>query len=99
LEIAIGLVPIEGPIQVEEIPLRTDELILLASDGITEVADAEGRRLGEQDEYERAILQASRFGAEDFVNSVTGLLYAFVGDSPLKDDVTILAAKVGRLWD
>ena len=95
----IGLVPLEDEVSVEEIPIRTDELILLASDGITEVADASGRRLGEEEEYERAILQASRFGAEDFIGSLTGLLYGFVGDQPLKDDVTILTAKVGRLWD
>jgi serine phosphatase RsbU (regulator of sigma subunit) len=95
----IGLVPLENEIPVEELPLRTDELILLASDGVTEVANTEGRRLGEEEGYERAIIQASRFGADDFVGSITGLLYAFVGDTPLKDDVTILAAKVGRLWD
>ncbi len=95
----IGLVPLEKDIPVEELPLRTDELILLASDGVTEVANAQGMRLGEEADYERAILQASRFGAEDFVGSLTGLLYAFIGDMPLKDDVTILAAKVGRLWD
>ena len=95
----IGLVPIEEAIEVEELPLRTDELIFLASDGVTEVANSGGARLGEEEEYERAILQASRLDAEDFVSSITGLLYSFVGDAPLKDDVTILAAKVGRLWD
>jgi serine phosphatase RsbU (regulator of sigma subunit) len=95
----IGLVPIEDEVEVEEIPLRTDEIILLASDGVTEVANASGLRLGDADDYERAILQASKYGAEDFISSITGLLYAFVGDAPLKDDVTILAAKVGRLWD
>jgi serine phosphatase RsbU (regulator of sigma subunit) len=95
----IGLVPLEGDVVVEEIPIRTDELILLASDGVTEVANADGRRLGDEDEYERAIIQSSKLGADDFIGSITGLLYAFVGDAPLKDDVTILAAKVGRLWD
>lgn len=95
----IGLVPLEGPVEVEEMALRTDEVLLLASDGVTEVANASGLRLGEADDYERAILQASKFGAEEFIASINGLLYAFVGDAPLKDDVTILAAKVGRLWD
>jgi hypothetical protein len=33
------------------------------------------------------------------VGSVTSLIYSFVGDAELKDDVTILAAKAGRLWD
>jgi serine phosphatase RsbU (regulator of sigma subunit) len=95
----IGLVPLDPDIHIEEIPIRTDELIVLASDGVTEVDDAEGRRLGETELFERSLLQASRLSAADFVGSVTGLLYQFVGDRPLKDDVTILAAKVGRLWD
>jgi hypothetical protein len=41
----------------------------------------------------------SRSGVSDFVSSVSAMLYSYVGDKPLKDDVTILAAKVGRLWD
>ncbi|HOX32968.1 MAG TPA: SpoIIE family protein phosphatase [Spirochaetales bacterium] len=94
----VGLVPLES-VEVEEMPLRTDEILLLASDGVTEVDDAEGRRLGETELFEKALARASSLGAEDFVSSVTGLLYSFVGDRPLKDDVTILAAKAGRLWD
>ncbi|HUX40616.1 MAG TPA: SpoIIE family protein phosphatase [Rectinemataceae bacterium] len=95
----VGLVPLEDEIVVEEIPLRSDEFLLLASDGVTEVANTTGERLGETEHFERALLQYSRQGAVDFVGSITGLLYDYVGDLALKDDVTILAAKVGRLWD
>ncbi|HUX38045.1 MAG TPA: SpoIIE family protein phosphatase [Rectinemataceae bacterium] len=95
----VGLVPLDEEILVEEVPLRSDEYILLASDGVTEVVNAEGERLGETEQFERSLLQYSRQGAEDFVGSLTGLLYDYVGDLALKDDVTILAAKVGRLWD
>ncbi len=94
----VGLIPLEK-IDVEEMPLRTDEIILLASDGVTEVESANGDRLGETELFEKTLAQASRLGATDFVASTSGLLYSFVGDAPLKDDVTILAAKVGRLWD
>ncbi len=95
----IGLVPIEGEIRIEEMPLRTDEIIFLASDGVTEVADTRGRRLGETEEFDRAILQAAKQPASEFVGSITSLIYGFIGDAELKDDVTILAAKAGRLWD
>jgi serine phosphatase RsbU (regulator of sigma subunit) len=94
----VGLVPF-SEVPVEELPLRTDEIILLASDGVTEVADASGARLGETEFFEKSLALASKSGASDFVSSVSAMLYSFVGDSPLKDDVTILAAKVGRLWD
>ena len=78
-----------GPIVVQGAPL----------DGVTEVADASGARLGETELFERSLSLASKSGASDFVSSVSAMLYSYVGDSPLKDDVTILAAKVGRLWD
>jgi serine phosphatase RsbU (regulator of sigma subunit) len=94
----VGLVPIDEVV-VEELPLRTDEIILLASDGVTEVPDASGVRLGEAEIFERSLAMASKSGAQDFISSVSAMLYSYVGDSPLKDDVTILAAKVGRLWD
>lgn len=94
----VGLVPIDEVI-VEELPLRTDEIILLASDGVTEALNASGARLGDVQLFERTLAQASKSGAADFVGSVSAMLYSFIGDISLKDDVTILAAKVGRLWD
>jgi serine phosphatase RsbU (regulator of sigma subunit) len=94
----IGLIPFDEVV-VEELPLRTDEILLLASDGVTEVADASGARLGETELFERSLSTMSKSGASDFVSSVSAMLYSYVGDKPLKDDVTILAAKVGRLWD
>jgi len=94
----VGLVPFDEVV-VEELPLRTDEILLLASDGVTEVADASGARLGETELFEKSLAQASKGNAQDFVSSVSAMLFSYVGDKPLKDDVTILAAKVGRLWD
>jgi serine phosphatase RsbU (regulator of sigma subunit) len=94
----VGLVPFDEVV-VEELPLRTDEILLLASDGVTEVADASGARLGETELFERSLGTMSKLGCSDFVSSVSAMLYSYVGDRPLKDDVTILAAKVGRLWD
>ncbi len=94
----VGLVPFDD-VPVEELPLRTDQIILLASDGVTEVSDSTGARLGETELFEKSLALASKFGAADFISSISAVLYKFVGDNPLKDDVTILAAKVGRLWD
>jgi serine phosphatase RsbU (regulator of sigma subunit) len=94
----LGLVAIED-IGIEEIPLRTDEIILLSSDGVTEVTDEAGVRLGETEHFDKTLAYASKLEAAEFVSNVSNMLYSYVGDRPLKDDVTILAAKVGRLWD
>jgi serine phosphatase RsbU (regulator of sigma subunit) len=94
----IGLLPF-GEVKVEELPLSDDEIILLASDGVTEMTDASGARLGETEPFGKALALASTSGASDFVSAVAGILRSFVGDRPLEDDVTIFAAKVGKLWD
>ena len=94
----VGLVPFDD-VMVEELPLRTDQIILLASDGVTEVTDSTGARLGETERFEKSLALASKSGAADFISTISAMLYTFVGDNPIKDDVTILAAKVGRLWD
>jgi serine phosphatase RsbU (regulator of sigma subunit) len=94
----VGLLPLEG-IVIEELPLRTDEIILLASDGVSEATDASGARLGEAELFDRTLAAASKSKASDFVAELSAMLYSYAGDSPLRDDVTILAAKVGRLWD
>lgn len=94
----VGLMPLEEVV-IEEMPLRTNEILLLSSDGVTEVANGSGARFGDTESFEKSLERASTLGADDFVASVTGSLYSFIGDSPLCDDVTVLAAKVGRLWD
>ncbi len=95
----LGLLPLEGEIVVEEIPLRTDDVILVASDGLLELENRNGEQLGESAAFERLLQQSSRESAESFVEGLAGFAYSYVEGRQLRDDITILAAKVGRLWD
>lgn len=94
----LGLLPIED-ITVEEIPIRTDDVILLASDGFLELNNSNGEQLGESSAFERLLQQTSRESAQNIVESLAGFAYSYVEASQLRDDITILTAKVGRLWD
>lgn len=94
----LGLLPI-GEVSVEEIPLRTDDVILVASDGLLELEGEEGGQLGESAAFERLLQQTSKETAENIVESLAGFAYSYVEGRQLRDDITILAAKVGRLWD
>ena len=89
----VGLVPFED-VPVEELPLLTDQILLLASDGVTEVSDASGARLGETELFEKTLALASTSDAADFVSSVSAMLYSFVGERPLIDDITMLAVRL-----
>jgi len=94
----LGLIPIED-IPVEETPLRTDDVILLASDGFLELESEHGEQLGESAAFDRLLQQTSRESAENLVESLASFAYSYVEGRQLRDDITILAAKVGRLWD
>lgn len=94
----LGLLPI-GEAEVEEMPLRTDDVILLASDGLLELENRGGEQLGESAAFERLLQQTSKETAGTIVESLAGFAYSYVEGRQLRDDITILAAKVGRLWD
>ncbi len=94
----IGLIPLDE-VHVDEIPIRTNDVILVASDGVSEVANEEGTQLGDTELYLNTIKKASGGSAQDVVDAVSNLVLRYAGDRKLRDDVTMLAAKVGKLWD
>lgn len=95
----LGLLPLESDIPVEEVPLRTDDVILVASDGLLELENAAGEQLSESAAFERLLQQSSKEPVDSIVEELAGFAYSFVEGRQLRDDITILAAKVGRLWD
>jgi serine phosphatase RsbU (regulator of sigma subunit) len=94
----VGLIPLDDP-QVDEIPIRTGDVILIASDGVSEVPNDEGVQLGDSELYVSTIKKASAGTAQEVVDTVSSLVLRYAGDRKLRDDVTMLVAKVGKLWD
>lgn len=94
----IGLVPIDN-LEVEEVELRTDDVLVLSTDGLLEIQDAEGLNLDQSPDFEKLLLSSHEMDAETLVERLATFGETSVTDSSLNDDITILAAKVGRLWD
>jgi serine phosphatase RsbU (regulator of sigma subunit) len=94
----VGLIPMED-VQVDELPIRTGDVILIASDGVSEVSNEEGVQLGDTELYQNTIKKAATGSAQEMVDAVSSLVLRYVGDKKLRDDVTMLVAKVGKLWD
>ena len=86
-------------IAIEEVELRTDDVIILSSDGLTELESEDGMPLEASQEFTRLLGEANDIDAEELVERLATLGETFVGGAALKDDITILSAKVGRLWD
>jgi len=94
----VGLVPVDT-VEVEDIELRTDDVIVLSTDGLTELENAAGVVLDESLEFRRLMDAALDISIDELVDRLATLGETYVSDRKLRDDITILAAKVGRLWD
>ncbi|MBN2875111.1 MAG: SpoIIE family protein phosphatase, partial [Spirochaetales bacterium] len=94
----VGLVPIDS-VEVEQTELRTDDVIVLATDGLTEMKSAEGQPIDDSAEFNRVMTEALDCGIDDLVERLATLGEGYSTDRKIHDDITILAAKVGRLWD
>jgi len=94
----VGLLPIERP-EVEELELRTDDVMVLSTDGLLEIAVGEGVALDQSPDFSRLMGSALDLDVETLVERLATLGETSVAEGGLRDDITILAAKVGRLWD
>jgi serine phosphatase RsbU (regulator of sigma subunit) len=94
----VGLVPVDA-VEVEDIELRTDDVIVLSTDGLTELENTAGVSLDESVEFRRLMDGAMELSVDELVDRLATLGETYVSDRKLRDDITILAAKVGRLWD
>ncbi len=90
----IGIIELEDDIVPDEQQLFRGDLILMASDGVSEVMDADGIELGNTDLYLDTIKQSACKSAQHFVDDIVDLVLDYNGDKKLRDDVTMLVAKV-----
>lgn len=88
----IGIIDLDG-VMVAEQKLFRGDLILMASDGISEAMDKEGVELGSTDLYLGTIKSSANKSARNFVTDIANLVLSY-SDGQLRDDVTMLVAKV-----
>ena len=88
----VGIIDLEDVMVAEQKLVRGD-LILMASDGVSEAMDKDGVELGTTDLYLGTIKNSANKSASNFVNDIAGLVMSYC-DANLRDDVTMLVAKV-----
>jgi sigma-B regulation protein RsbU (phosphoserine phosphatase) len=92
---AIGMMDVdtfERLLQETTIRLKSGDVVVLYTDGITEAMNRDGEEWGMQNFLE-AIKVASAEGAHSVLNNVRQRLTRFVGDHPQYDDMTLLALR------
>ena len=73
-----------------------DDVILMASDGVSEVMNDEGVELGDTELYQKTIKKSAAKSPKEFIDDVVNLIMEYNGGKKLRDDVTMMVAKVER---
>lgn len=89
----VGIIDLDEVIQVEASLYRGD-VILMASDGVSEVMDSSGVELGDTQLYLNTVKNSAVKGAQYIINDIADLVLTYNGDKKLRDDVTMLVAKI-----
>lgn len=89
----VGIIDLDEIVQ-EEMPLYRGDVVLMASDGVSEVMDDEGVELGDTELYMNTVRNSAYKTARHFINDIADLVLEYNGDKKLRDDVTMLVAKI-----
>ena len=93
----VGIIPIEpSDVQVSEQRLFSGDLIMMASDGVSEVMNEDKVELGDTELFTNTIKASASKDPQDFVSDIVNLVLSYNADTRLHDDLTMLVAKVER---
>ena len=90
----VGIIDLDD-ITVAEQRLFRGDVILMASDGVSEVMNEEGVELGNTEIFTQTLKKSASKTPREFINNVVSLIKEHSGGKKLRDDVTMLVAKVG----
>ncbi len=89
----VGIIDLET-ISQYEMPLFRGDVVLMASDGVSEVMDDSGVELGDTELYLTTVKNSAHKSAAHFVEDIADLVLSYNGEKKLRDDVTMLVAKI-----
>ncbi len=91
----VGLVDM-NTITIETVPLFWEDVIFLATDGISETKNSEGVELGYSSQFSTVLKTSAHKDAQHFIEDVRSLISDFANDNTVRDDLTICVLKVKR---
>jgi phosphoserine phosphatase RsbU/P len=90
---AIGLM--EGfNVRTEQVELKSDDILLLYTDGITEAMNSQGEQFGTQ-RLARLVEENTRLSAQELANKLLVTVSEFAEGKSFIDDISIVASRVG----
>lgn len=89
----VGIIDLDK-IEVKERKLYRGDVIIMTTDGIPETMNDQGIELGGTEDYINSIKSFASDSAEQIVQKIAAMASRHAGNVPLRDDITILCAKV-----
>lgn len=89
----VGIIPIDE-VEVSEQRLFSGDLIMMASDGVSEVMNADKVELGDTQLFTDTIKKSASKEPREFIKDITDLVFSYNADTRLHDDLTMLVAKL-----
>jgi sigma-B regulation protein RsbU (phosphoserine phosphatase) len=89
--LVLGMMP-NVPYETEKISLRSGDLLLMFTDGVTEAVNTENKQF-EEWRVEKILSRWHTQSVRELLDTITGEMAAFVKGAPQADDITMLALK------
>jgi len=89
----IGILDLDT-VGVDTVKLLPGDVILMASDGVSEVSNEQGEMLGDTEGWIDFVVDESRGPVQEFLQKLSDLVFKHAAGTKLRDDVTVLVAKV-----
>jgi serine phosphatase RsbU (regulator of sigma subunit) len=89
----VGIIDLDN-VEVSEQRLFRGDVILMASDGVSEVMNDSGEELGDTQLYQDTIKASASKSPKEFIDDVVDLVFTYNGNKKLRDDVTMMVAKI-----
>ncbi|HON12885.1 MAG TPA: PP2C family protein-serine/threonine phosphatase [Treponema sp.] len=89
----IGILDLDT-VGVDTVKLLPGDVILMASDGVSEVSNQQGEMLGDTEGWIDFVVDESRGPVQEFLQKLSDLVFKHAAGTKLRDDVTVLVAKV-----
>lgn len=89
----VGIIPIDE-VEVSEQRLFSGDLIMMASDGVSEVMNEDKVELGNTELFTDTIKKSAAKQPDEFIGDIVNLVMSYNADTKLHDDLTMLVAKV-----
>jgi len=89
----IGILDLDT-VGVDTVKLLPGDVILMASDGVSEVSNEQGEMLGDTEGWIDFVVDESRGPVQEFLQKLSDLVLKHAAGTKLRDDVTVLVAKV-----